>query len=86
MKTILSLRARIILGATLWTTGLFIGFGVVLTMDVLNLRPDFSIYWSSGKCSSCRVTVISLAWLREGEPGLTLFDDFCRGSSHSRRG
>lgn len=35
----MSLRARIILGATLWTTGLFIGFGVVLTHLML-LDPD----------------------------------------------
>jgi signal transduction histidine kinase len=39
----MSLRARIILGATLWTTGLFIGFGVVLThVMLLNPRaPEF---------------------------------------------
>jgi signal transduction histidine kinase len=39
----MSLRARIILGATLWTTGLFIGFGVILTHAMLlNPRaPDF---------------------------------------------
>lgn len=39
----MSLRARIILGATLWTTGLFIGFGVMLTHAMLmNPRaPDF---------------------------------------------
>ena len=39
----MSLRARIILGATLWTSGLFIGFGVVLTHAMLvNPRaPDF---------------------------------------------
>jgi signal transduction histidine kinase len=39
----MSLRARIITGATLWTTGLFIGFGVVLThLMLLNPRaPDF---------------------------------------------
>lgn len=38
-----SLRARIMTGATLWTTGLFIGFGVVLThLMLLNPRaPDF---------------------------------------------
>jgi signal transduction histidine kinase len=39
----MSLRTRIILGATLWTAGLFIGFGVVLTHAMLlNPRaPDF---------------------------------------------
>jgi signal transduction histidine kinase len=39
----MSLRARIILGATLWTTGLFIGFGVVLTHAMLldPRAPDF---------------------------------------------
>ena len=39
----MSLRARIIMGATLWTSGLFIGFGVVLThLMLLNPRsPDF---------------------------------------------
>lgn len=38
-----SLRARIMTGATLWTAGLFIGFGVVLThLMLLNPRaPDF---------------------------------------------
>jgi signal transduction histidine kinase len=43
MKTMLSLRARIILGATLWTTGLFIGFGVLLTHAMLlnPHSPDF---------------------------------------------
>jgi signal transduction histidine kinase len=43
MKTMLSLRARIILGATLWTTGLFIGFGVLLTHAMLlnPQAPDF---------------------------------------------
>ena len=35
----LSLRTRIMLGATLWTFGLFIGFGVVLTHAML-LNPD----------------------------------------------
>ena len=35
----MSLRTRIILGATLWTTGLFIGFGVVLTHAML-LNPN----------------------------------------------
>jgi signal transduction histidine kinase len=42
MKSV-SLRARIIIGATLWTAGLFIGFGVVLThLMLLNPRaPDF---------------------------------------------
>lgn len=39
----LSLRARIIIGATLWTTGLFIGFGVALTHAMLlnPHAPDF---------------------------------------------
>lgn len=39
----LSLRTRIIFGATLWTTGLFIGFGVVLTHAMLwhPRAPDF---------------------------------------------
>ena len=43
MKSMLSLRGRIMLGATLWTTGLFIGFGVLLTHAMLlNPRaPDF---------------------------------------------
>lgn len=39
----MSLRARIILGATLWTAGLFIGFGVILTHAMLwhPQAPDF---------------------------------------------
>ena len=39
----MSLRGRIILGATLWTTGLFIGFGVILTHAMLwhPRAPDF---------------------------------------------
>ena len=79
MKTILSLRARIILGATLWTTGLFIGFGVILTHAML-LNPNapdfFHLLFIRHMVELIVITVISLGvGFVQVRRGLSLFDD-----------
>ncbi|HJU41862.1 MAG TPA: hypothetical protein VJ691_03575, partial [Vicinamibacterales bacterium] len=75
----MSLRARIILGATLWTTGLFIGFGVVLTHAMLlNPRaPDFfHRLFIRHMFELIAVTAISLiVGLTQVRRGLSLFGD-----------
>ena len=75
----MSLRARIILGATLWTTGLFIGFGVVLTHAMLlNPRaPDFfHRLFIRHMIELIVITAISLSvGLTQVRRGLSLFGD-----------
>jgi signal transduction histidine kinase len=75
----MSLRARIILGATLWTTGLFIGFGVVLTHAMLlNPRaPDFfHRLFIRHMIELILITAISLTvGLVQVRRGLSLFGD-----------
>jgi signal transduction histidine kinase len=79
VKTILSLRARIILGATLWTTGLFIGVGVVLTHAML-LNPQapdlFHRLFIRHMVELIVITAISLVvGFVQVRRGLSLFDD-----------
>jgi signal transduction histidine kinase len=79
MKTMLSLRTRIILGATLWTTGLFIGFGVALTHAML-LHPSapdfFHTLFIRHMFELISITAICLAiGLTQVRRGLSLFDD-----------
>ena len=79
MKTMLSLRARIILGATLWTTGLFIGFGVVLTHAMLvnpNAPDFFHRLFIRHMVELIVITAVSLTvGLVQVRRGLTLFND-----------
>ena len=75
----MSLRARIILGATLWTSGLFIGFGVVLTHAML-LNPRapefFHRLFIRHMFELIAITAISLTvGLVQVRRGLSLFDD-----------
>lgn len=74
----MSLRARIILGATLWTTGLFIGFGVVLTHAMLlNPRaPDFfHRLFIRHMIELILITAVALSvGLAQVRRGLSLFD------------
>ena len=75
----MSLRARIILGATLWTTGLFIGFGVALTHAMLwhPRSPDFfHRLFIRHMFEMVAITVILVSiGLVQVRRGLTLFDD-----------
>ena len=75
----LSLRTLIILGATLWTAGLFIGFGVVLTHAMLmNPRaPDFfHRLFIRHMLELILVTALCLTvGLVQVRRGLSLFDD-----------
>jgi signal transduction histidine kinase len=74
----MSLRARIILGATLWTTGLFIGLGAVLTHAMLFYprAPDFfHRLFIRHMVGLLVVTAICLAvGLVQVRRGLSLFD------------
>jgi signal transduction histidine kinase len=75
----MSLRALIILGATLWTAGLFIGFGVVLTHAMLlNPRaPDFfHRLFIRHMIELILITAVCLTvGLIQVRRGLSLFDD-----------
>jgi signal transduction histidine kinase len=74
----MSLRARIILGATLWTTGLFIGLGSVLTHAMLFYprAPDFfHRLFIRHMVELLVVTAVCLAvGLVQVRRGLSLFD------------
>jgi signal transduction histidine kinase len=75
----MSLRARIILGATLWTTALFIGFGVILTHAMLwhPQAPDFfHRLFIRHMIELVVLTAIGLSiGLSQVRRGLSLFDD-----------
>ncbi len=75
----MSLRARIILGATLWTGGLFIGFGVVLTHAMLldPRAPDFfHRLFIRHMIELLLITAVGLSvGLVQVRRGLSLFDD-----------
>ena len=75
----MSLRTRIILGATLWTAGLFIGFGVVLTHAML-LNPQapdfFHRLFIRHMFALIAITAVSLVvGLVQVRRGLSLFGD-----------
>lgn len=79
MTTVLSLRARVFLGAVLWTVGLFLGSGLVLTHYML-FAPEAPgifhgffyhyMFWIFG------VTIVSLVvGLSQVRRGLASFDE-----------
>ena len=86
----MSLRARIILGATLWTSGLFIGFGVILTHAMLlNPRaPDFfHRLFIRHMIEMIAITAVGLAvGLSQVRRGLSLFSDLRSRLNHVREG
>ena len=75
----MSLRARIILGATLWTLGLFLGFGVMLThlMLVYPGAPDFfHRLFIRHMFEMLAITIVCLTvGLIQVRRGLSLFND-----------
>jgi signal transduction histidine kinase len=86
----MSLRARIILGATLWTSGLFIGFGVVLTHAML-LDPDAPDFFHRLFIRHMvEMIVITAAGLTIGlvqvRRGLTMFGDLRARLNRIREG
>ena len=86
----MSLRARIILGASLWTTGLFIGFGVILTHAMLwhPRAPDFfHRLFIRHMFELVSITAILLAvGLVRVRRGLSLFDDLRARLNRIREG
>jgi signal transduction histidine kinase len=86
----MSLRARIILGASLWTTGLFIGFGVILTHAMLwhPRSPDFfHRLFIRHMFELVSITAILLAiGLVQVRRGLSLFDDLRARLNRVREG
>ena len=75
----MSLRTRIILGATLWTAGLFIGFGVILTHAMFwhPQAPDFfHRLFIRHMFEMVAITAVGLAvGLVQVRRGLSLLDD-----------
>jgi signal transduction histidine kinase len=86
----MSLRARIILGASLWTFGLFIGFGVILTHAMLwhPRSPDFfHRLFIRHMFELISITAICLAiGLVQVRRGLSLFDDLRARLNRVREG
>jgi signal transduction histidine kinase len=86
----MSLRARTILGATLWTTGLFIGLGVGLTHAMLwhPQAPDFfHRLFVRHMIELVLITGVLLSvGLVQVRRGLSLFDDLRARLNHVRDG
>src|SRR5574339_858302 len=79
MKGVLSLRARVFLGAVLWTVGMFLGSGLVLTHYMLfapeapGIFHGFFYHYMGWIFVATAASMI--VGLRQVKKGLTSFDE-----------